>query len=124
MGGEADDERLKRLAERLEAARAAQQPPPPRESHYTLANLAWRMVVELVAGLAIGFGIGIGLDALFGTRPVFLVAFTLLGFAAGVQTMIRTAREVGRTGPRGPDGQEGPAAGAGRDGRDGRGGER
>jgi F-type H+-transporting ATPase subunit a len=52
------------------------------------------MVIELVAGIAIGFGIGYGLDALFDTLPVFLVIFVLLGFAAGVKTMLRTAQEV------------------------------
>jgi ATP synthase protein I len=42
----------------------------------------------------IGFGIGYGLDTLLGTRPIFLMLFTLLGFAAGVKTMIRSAREI------------------------------
>ncbi len=52
------------------------------------------MVIELVAGLGIGFGIGYGLDRLFGTIPIFLVIFTLLGLAAGIQTMIRTSKEI------------------------------
>ena len=51
------------------------------------------MVIELVAGLLIGFGMGYGLDSLFGTLPIFLILFTLLGFVAGVRTMMRTARE-------------------------------
>ena len=52
------------------------------------------MVIELVVGMVLGLAIGFGLDALFGTRPVFLVVFALLGFAAGVRTMLRTADEV------------------------------
>jgi ATP synthase protein I len=52
------------------------------------------MVIELVAGIAIGFGIGYGLDVIFGTLPIFLVGFMLLGFVAGVKTMLRTAQEV------------------------------
>ena len=52
------------------------------------------MVIELVSGLGLGFGIGYGLDVLFGTLPIFLVLFTLLGFAAGVNVMLRTAREI------------------------------
>jgi ATP synthase protein I len=56
--------------------------------------MAWRMVIELVAGIVIGFGIGYGLDRLFGTLPVFLILFTGLGFVAGVRTMMRTAQEV------------------------------
>ena len=52
------------------------------------------MVVELVAGLGIGFGIGYGLDHLFGTMPIFLVLFIFAGLAAGIQTMLRSAKEV------------------------------
>ncbi len=87
-------EKLRALDERIEAAKAAQAPAPKKDEHYSLAQQAWRMVIELVAGLGIGFGIGVGLDAVFGTKPVFLVVFTLLGFAAGVKTMIRTAQEL------------------------------
>jgi ATP synthase protein I len=54
------------------------------------------MVVELVAGLGIGFFIGLGLDALIGTAPWLMVVFTLLGFVAGVKTMIRSAHEMQR----------------------------
>jgi ATP synthase protein I len=56
--------------------------------------MAWRMVIELVAGIAIGFGVGYGLDWLFGTIPIFLILFIGLGFAAGIRTMMRTAEEV------------------------------
>ena len=52
------------------------------------------MVIELVAGIVIGFFIGYGLDLLFGTLPIMLVIWTLLGFVAGVRTMMRTAQEV------------------------------
>ena len=56
--------------------------------------MAWRMVIEMVSGLGIGFGIGYGLDALLGTLPWFMVLFTMLGFAAGVRVMLRSAREM------------------------------
>lgn len=98
MEEEPFSERLKRLGDRIAAAEAAHaQPPPPRgRSEYTQSSLAWRMVVELVVGMVLGLAIGFGLDSLFGTRPVFLVLFALLGFAAGVRTMLRTADEVKR----------------------------
>jgi ATP synthase protein I len=47
-----------------------------------------------VAGLAIGFGVGYGLDTLFGTMPIFLIPFIFFGLAAGVKTMLRTAKEL------------------------------
>ena len=99
MTGEIDPSRLQQLDAKIAKAKAKGEPEKtPQEEHHTQAQLAWRMVIELVAGLAIGFGIGFGLDALFGTRPIFLVLFILLGFAAGVRTMLRTAEEVNAQG--------------------------
>ncbi len=89
-----DPVRLQRLDEKIAAAKRASQPKPGVEDHYSAASQGWRMVIELVAGLGIGFGIGYGLDTLLGTMPIFLVLFILLGFAAGVKTMLRTAKEI------------------------------
>jgi ATP synthase protein I len=87
---------LSALDERIRAAKQRQAPPPPKEDHYSQAEQGWRMVIELVTGILIGFGIGYGLDALFGTIPIFLILFTLLGFVAGVKTMMRTATDFQR----------------------------
>lgn len=89
-----DKERLAKLDERINQLKGANEPKPHQEEHYSQAQMAWRMVTELVAGLAIGFGIGYGLDILFGTKPWLMVLFIFLGFAAGVQTMMRTAAEI------------------------------
>lgn len=91
-----DPERLKKLDGRIAKARKAQEPEPPRENIVTDASMAWRMVIELTVGIVVGFGIGFGLDSLFGTIPIFLVLFTLLGFAAGVRTMLRSVQEIQR----------------------------
>jgi ATP synthase protein I len=88
------NDRLRSLESRLERYRKPDETRPHSAEHYSQAQLAWRMVIELVAGLAIGFGIGYGLDRLLGTMPVFLVLFIFLGLAAGVKTMLRSAREV------------------------------
>ena len=89
-----DKERLRQLEERIEAVKKTQAPKDHMEEHYSQAQLAWRMVIELVAGLLIGFGVGLGLDTLFGTKPIFLILFIFLGFAAGVNVMIRSAKEI------------------------------
>ena len=91
-----EHERLQALEERLARARDVGTAKPHTEEHYSQANLAWRMVIELVAGLMIGFGIGYGIDWIFGTLPIFLVIFIFLGFAAGIRTMLRSAQEVQR----------------------------
>ena len=94
MSDSDQQQRLKQLEARIEAAKKSQAPKPRSDEHYSQAQLAWRMVIELVAGLGIGFGIGYGLDYLFGTLPIFMVLFTMLGLAAGVKTMLRSAKEI------------------------------
>ena len=89
-----DSERLRALDARIAKLRGDTAKRPHQEEHYSQAQHAWRMVIELVAGLMIGFGMGYGLDSLFGTMPIFLVVFTLLGFAAGIKTMMRSAAEI------------------------------
>lgn len=89
-----DAERLKALEEKLAQTRRDDRLTPPGMDKFAHANQAWRMVVELVAGLALGFGVGYGLDRLLGTTPILLVIFVFLGFAAGVKTMLRTAAEM------------------------------
>ena len=89
-------DRLKRLEERIEAARGPKPGVARRPSKAEASGLGWRMVTELLAGMLIGLAVGYGLDSLFGTLPVFLVVFALFGFAAGVRTMMRSAEEVRR----------------------------
>ncbi len=90
-------QQLEQLEARLKAAKERTAPKPRADKTVDQSHLAWRMVIELVAGLMIGFGIGWGLDWLFGTLPIFLMLFTLLGLAAGVKTMLRSAQEMQNT---------------------------
>lgn len=90
-----DAERLRQLESKL-SKKAEPEPGSRGEEHFSQANMAWRMVTELVAGLGIGFGIGFGLDQLFGTTPFLMVVFVLLGLVAGIKTMMRTAKEIGK----------------------------
>jgi len=94
--GPDDSDRLKALEAKIAALKDEPEVKDHSEEHYSQAQLAWRMVIELVAGLGIGFGIGFGLDRLFGTTPIFLVIFIFFGLAAGVNTMLRSAKEVQR----------------------------
>ena len=99
-----DDDRAARLSAleaKIAAAKGETDEKHHSEEHYSQAQIAWRMVTELVAGLGIGFGIGYGLDVLFGTQPWLMLIFTLLGIAAGIQTMMRTAAEINTARPDG-----------------------
>ena len=87
-------QRLSQLEERIAAVKKGQEPAPRADKGFSHGELAWRMVIEMTAGIGIGFGMGYGLDYLFGTIPIFLVLFTMLGLAAGIKTMMRSAKEV------------------------------
>src|SRR3954470_3957362 len=51
----------------------------------------FRLSSELVAGVVVGAIIGWGLDRLLSTSPWGLIVFFLLGFAAGVVNVMRSA---------------------------------
>lgn len=89
-----EDDRLRALEAKLAAAKAARAKPPEADRGFSQGEVAWRMVTELVAGMVIGLGIGFGLDHVFGTRPIFLIIFVLMGFVAGIRTVIGTARDM------------------------------
>jgi len=91
-----EKQRMAQLEDKIANAKAVHRPESQIKDHHSQAHAGWRMVTELVAGLLIGFCIGYGLDSLFGTLPIFLVLFVLLGFAAGVKTMLRSAQDIQR----------------------------
>lgn len=57
---------------------------------------AFRIGVELVAGLVVGGVIGWLLDSWLGTLPLFLILFFFLGSAAGILNVFRAARQMQR----------------------------
>jgi ATP synthase protein I len=63
--------------------------------------MALRLGADFVAGVVLGAALGWGIDKLLGTSPWGLVVFLLLGFAAGVLSVMRTAGLL-RQGPGDP----------------------
>lgn len=99
-------DRLAELDRRIGVAREAGKPKPRADrDKYNAMSYAWRMIIELVVAVMIGAAMGWGLDSLLGTLPAFLIVFTLLGFAAGVRTMLRSAEEMQRKRPAERDGE-------------------
>ena len=66
---------------------------PPRQDA-SLMGMAMRVGVELVAGLAVGGGIGWLLDGWLGTSPFLLLLFVVLGAAAGMLNVYRMAMRL------------------------------
>ena len=53
--------------------------------------MGFRLSSELIAGVAVGALMGWGFDRLLSTSPFGLIVFVLVGFAAGVLNVIRSA---------------------------------
>lgn len=73
-----------------------------RQTELTGAGKAFRMASEFVAAVIVATALGLALDALFGTRPIFMIVLMMLGFAAGVLNVSRTAAEMNAAAPK-PD---------------------
>ena len=87
-----DDDRLKALEIRLQAARARGKQAEKPASRGVVLGKAFRLVSELVIGLVIGGAIGWYLDRWLGTTPIMLLIFFVLGVAAGVLNVVRAAK--------------------------------
>ena len=55
-------------------------------------SLAVQFLVELVAGVGVGAGLGYVLDRWLDTSPVCLIVCLMLGTAAGIRNMMRSAK--------------------------------
>jgi ATP synthase protein I len=88
--------RLQRLGERLDqktASRPTEAVPPPRTDTSAMAR-GLRLSTELVAGVIVGGVIGWLLDRWLGISPWGFIVFLLLGFAAGIFNLMRSAGVV------------------------------
>jgi ATP synthase protein I len=56
----------------------------------------FRLASELITGVVVGAAIGWGIDHLLSTSPFGLIVFFLLGFAAGVVNLVRSAGDMSR----------------------------
>ena len=57
---------------------------------------AFKLSTELVAAVLVGTIIGFILDNWFDTKPVFILIFFFVGFAAGILNVVRTAKDMQR----------------------------
>jgi len=94
LNGSAQEKRLDALGVQIQAIKERSGDTVGAIDHHSRSHLAWRMVIELVVGVTIGSAMGYGLDVIFETIPIFIVTFTLLGFAAGIKSMLRSAKEL------------------------------
>ena len=86
---------LEKLDKQIEEFKSKKEKREPKR--LKVQNDGWRMVIELVTGMLLGVSLGLALDYIVGSEPIFLIVFSLLGFMAGVKTMIATAKKMNET---------------------------
>ena len=88
----APDENLNSLKKKIQEAKEKIEEPVV-EAPKPLGKIM-KVVVEIVAAMAVGLGIGILIDNYFDTRPFFIIVFFLLGSAAGILNVFRVAKSL------------------------------
>ncbi|POF34754.1 AtpZ/AtpI family protein [Roseibium marinum] len=85
-------ERRAQLNRKLDDVKAVEQK-AARKSQSSSSGYAQAMKLssEFIAGVLVGAGIGWVVDQWFGTSPLGLIVFLLLGFVAGVLNVLRSA---------------------------------
>jgi ATP synthase protein I len=101
-GARAADEalstRLKQLGKQLDqikSSRPAEDAVPRQQADASGMARGLRLSTELVAGVIVGAVIGWLLDRLLGISPWGFIVFVLLGFAAGIVNVMRSAGLAG-----------------------------
>ena len=94
---EADRRRIDEIDAQLKKARGTVEKPrgPALVSHRQTA-VAYRVLVDMIAGLLVGGFLGYWLDRWWGTRPYMLVAMTVVGFAGGMHNAWRAIRSYAK----------------------------
>lgn len=82
------------ISARLEQVKARRAPQHDSAARGAAMGQAFKIAIELVVGVLFGGLIGWALDGYFGSRPWLLVLFLVLGFAAGMMNVVRTARRM------------------------------
>ena len=105
---EAIKRRLHDLEGKVRDARERHEPlASEAQNRGTAMGEALKLSTEMIGGVAVGGFIGWALDRWLGTAPILMVVFLILGAAAGIMNVIRTAqRRQAAAGP--PPGKDLP----------------
>jgi ATP synthase protein I len=90
------DRRLSEIEERLRKAREKRGEVRQVEAPNSKLGIAFRLVTELVAAVIVGGAMGWGLDQVLGTAPFLLIVMFMVGVAAGIFNVVRTAQQLNR----------------------------
>ena len=90
-------ERLDALDEKISASRQGQVPPEKQARvNANMLGLAYRLLVEILVGIAVGGFVGWWMDKVLDTKPIWMLVFLVLGMGAGLMNSVRTVNEMRR----------------------------
>ena len=94
--GKQEPPSLQEFSKRLDAIRGdAKSAENATASQAVATGRGFRLASELLAGLIVGIGLGMGLDALLKSSPFGLLAGIFVGFGAGVWNVAKAMKESG-----------------------------
>ena len=103
-------QRVEEMEAKLKAARAANprpshSEPPSNVMSQRQTGVAYRILVDMIAGLLVGGFLGYWLDRWLGWAPYSLVTGLVVGFVAGANNAWRAIRAYSRDAAGGDDGK-------------------
>ncbi len=87
-----DMRRVEALEARVNAARKSAEKPDSNQVSQRQTNVAYRVLVDIIAGLLVGGFLGYWLDRWWGTAPYMLVTMIFLGFVGGANNAWRAIK--------------------------------
>lgn len=87
-------EKMKEIDDRLAQARRKTGSLRPNGRQGSAFGVAFKIATDFIAAVGVGVGIGWMLDSWLSSKPWFLLLFFMLGVAAGLLNVIRTAKRL------------------------------
>ena len=57
-------------------------------------SIGFKISMDLISSIIVGALIGIGLDKIFSTKPIFFIIFLVLGIIAGFYSLFKTMKKL------------------------------
>ena len=76
--------------------RLEQKTKKPKTNHYKNNgySIGLKISLDLISSIIVGALIGIGLDKIFLTKPVFFIIFLVLGIITGFYSLFKTMKKL------------------------------
>ena len=87
---------LKEISTRLKIAKknVRENYKKNEDSNVTSLGKAFKISTELVASVVVGSTIGFLLDSWFDTKPLLIICFFIMGVAAGILNVFKSAKKM------------------------------